>query len=795
MVRVSPVASWSARRRRDNVTRRRAGKIIIGMVLAMPMMMLLALLLSAKPTLYGDHGFSAAVYDRDGNLLRLTLAADQRYRLYTPLAQIHPAAIEATLLYEDQWFWRHPGVNPLALVRAAYSTFVARQRVMGASTISMQLARLRFDINSTTASGKIAQIARAVQLEWHYSKHEILEAYLNLAPYGGNVEGIGTASLIYFSRPARQLSLPEALTLAVIPQNPARRVPGAGGDELQAARLRLLARWTQQHPEDQRWQDQAAQIWPVSGRQALPFRAPHFVDQVLKQYGAGSWTTTLDGSLQTQLEQHLQRYLRDRADDGIDNAAALIVDLRDVSVAAWVGSGNWFSNDIQGQVDGVSARRSPGSTLKPFVYALAIDQGVLHPQTLLKDLPTRFGAYTPENFDRGFLGPVSAQDALVYSRNVPAVTVAGMLSQPDFHDFLQLAGVQGLREKDFYGLAIALGGVELSMLELAGLYSALGNAGVQYPLALLAGQAQPRPGQRLFSAEAAFITQQMLTATPPAGARQRDAHALAWKTGTSWAFRDAWAVGLFSHYLIAVWVGNFDGSGNPAFVGRDAAGPLLFRLSGHLAHELDDLTLQGSSPDGLNLRRLPVCKASGDLPGQHCPQLIDTWFIPGVSPIRVDQVHREVLIDPRTGLRSCDPHASGLRREIIEFWPSDLQALFRLAGLPRREPPPYPADCQLSQLDHSGQPPQIRSPSAQLEYALHPDRVGAQPVPLQAVTDAGARRLYWFEDDRYLGSSTATETLLWMPTPGRYLIRAVDDLGRSDAVQVSVRLLSAPASH
>ena len=284
MVRASPVASWLARRRRDSVNRGRAGKIILGMALAMPMVMLLALLLSPKPTLYGDTGFSAAVYDRDGNLLRLTLAADQRYRLYTPLAQIHPAAIEATLLYEDQWFWRHPGVNPLALVRAAYSTFVARQRVMGASTISMQLARLRFGINSTTASGKIAQIGRAVQLEWHYSKQQILEAYLNLAPYGGNVEGIGTASLIYFSRPAAALSLPEALTLAVIPQNPARRVPGAGGDELQAARLRLLARWTQQHPEDQRWQDQAAQIWPVSGRQALPFRAPHFVDQVLKQH-------------------------------------------------------------------------------------------------------------------------------------------------------------------------------------------------------------------------------------------------------------------------------------------------------------------------------------------------------------------------------------------------------------------------------------------------------------------------------------------------------------------------------
>lgn len=754
---------------------------------------LLLLALLPAPPLYGDQGYSSALYDRDGNLLRLTLAPDQRYRLRSTLEDMNPDLVEATLLYEDRWFWRHPGIDPLALLRAFHTTFISRERVVGASTITMQLARLRFGMESSSISGKLWQMARALQLEWHYSKREILEAYLNLAPYGGNVEGAATASLIYFSRPMTQLSLPEVLTLAVIPQNPSARVPGSDSEELRTARLRLLSRWVESHPQDVRWQDQAAQSWPVAGRQALPFRAPHFVEQVLRQHGAGSWQTTLDASKQLLLEQHIRRYLQDRKADGIQNAASMIIDLRDMSVAAWAGSADWFNDQIAGKVDGVLARRSPGSTLKPFVYALALDQGLLHPQTLLEDLPARFGAYTPENFDRGFLGPVTATEALIYSRNVPAVTVARDL-QPDFYQFLQHAGVQHLRERDFYGLALVLGGVEISMQEVAGLYGALANQGVQNPLALLQQESGARPGKRLFSAEAAFIVQQMLMSTPPPDNQRHKTWPLAWKTGTSWAFRDAWAVGQFSHYLIAVWVGNFDGSSNPAFVGRDAAGPLLFRISGHLAHEISDHALQGSDASGLNVRKVSVCRTSGDLPGKFCPHTVDSWFIPGVSPIRVDTVHREVVIDPRTGLRSCSPDAPGMRREVMEFWPSNMQALFRLAGLPRREPPGFPPECSLTQQDQSGQPPQIRSPDGKLEYGLHPARSEPDRIPLQAVTDASATTLFWFEDDRYLGSSQADDILYWSPTPGRYLIRAVDDLGRSDAVTVTVRLLPANAS-
>ncbi len=746
--------------------------------------------LAPKPSLYGELTFSSAVYDRDGQLLRLALAADQRYRLFTPLDALPANAVEGTLLYEDRWFFQHPGINPAAVVRAAWSTFIQRERTLGASTLSMQLARLRFAIDSSTIAGKLEQMLRALQLERHYSKRDILEAYLNLAPYGGNIEGLGTASLIYFGKPAANLTLHEALSLVVVPQNPVQRAPDRGDtDSLRAARARAFALWQQAHPEDADHRLTLALPLAIQPRSQLPFLAPHFVDALLQRYGTGSWHSSLDSTLQRTVEQHVTGWLADRQRDGLDNAAVLVVDTRDNAIAAYVGSANFFSDAIHGQVDGINARRSPGSTLKPFVYGRAIEQGLLHPRTLLKDLPTRFGAYTPENFDRGFLGPVSAQDALIFSRNVPAVDVAEQL-QPDFYAFLQQAGIEKLRERDFYGLGIALGGVEVSMLELAGLYSSLVHQGVQTPLAWLQSERNARPGTRVLSAEAAFITLQMLKHNQRPDAR-RDAPDTAWKTGTSWAFRDAWSVGLSGHYLIAVWVGHFDGHSNPALIGRSAAAPLLFRLVDQLALEGNPKNIVGDSARGLNVKQIEVCASSGDLPGKFCPRMASSWYIPGVSPIRVDSIHRQVAIDPRTGLRACSHDAKGTRLEVMEFWPSDLLALFKLAGLPRKQPPPYGPECTLATLDRSGAAPQISSPSSKLEYGLRPDHPDQNRIPLKAVTDASAAQLYWFEDDRFIDRSAPDATLLWQPGPGEYVIRAVDDLGRSDAIKVRVRLLPA----
>lgn len=752
-------------------------------------------LLCPKPALYGEAGFSTAVFDRDGGLLRLALASDERYRLHTPLAEIAPAAVEATLLYEDAHFYRHPGVNPWSLVRAAWTTYVTGERTVGASTISMQLARLRFGIDSGSIGGKLVQILRALQLERHYAKNTLLEAYLNLAPYGGNVEGIGTASRVYYGRPASELTKLQALTLAVIPQNPAARRPRPGGEPeaLRAARQRAFGLWLEEHPEDADLASRVASGLPARAIDDLPFRAPHLVDRILARgSGPGRLTTTLAPGMQRLAESEVADYLAGRGDSGLRNAAVMIVDSRDASVRALVGSADWHDRGIQGQVDGTAAPRSPGSVLKPFLYGLALDQGLLHPQTLLEDAPKRYGAYTPENFDRGFAGPVSAREALVYSRNVPAVSLAARVTDPDFYGLLQRAGIEGLRPRGFYGLAIVLGGMEVSMQEVARLYTALAHGGKQRKLAFLRRSARDRPGRRLLSPESAFIVRDMLAHNPRPDRRSSLAAGedtyLPWKTGTSYGFRDAWSVGLVGPYVVAVWVGNFDGEGNPALVGRQAAAPLLFRLADGLRARGVDPERHRPSPQGLNLRRVPVCVPTGGLPTRHCPRTTRTWFIPGVSPIQVDNVYRSVRVHPDTGRRVCPGYSGPTEERVYEFWPSNLLALFRRAGLPRRTPPPFAEECSLTDTATTGDPPRIVQPQASVAYRLHPRRPEREGIPFQATADADVQTLFWFVDDRFLGRTDPGEPLFWEPRPGRYRLRVVDDLGRADSATLRANL-------
>lgn len=755
-----------------------------------------ALALVPKPPLLDGLRFSQAVYSHDGRLLRLTLSPDQKYRLRLRLAGIAPMLVDATLLHEDRYFRWHPGVNPAALLRAAYTTYGGGRRV-GGSTISMQLARLRFDINSRTPLGKLEQILRALQIELHYSKDEVLEAYLNLAPYGGNIEGVGAASLVYFGKDADKLTLAEALTLSVIPQSPARRGPGAdSADEdsaLQQARAALLTKWLADHPADR---VRAAQLAPALTTRAtgeLPFRAPHFVDAVLSDAPSGGRVvTTLDLGLQATLERGLRAYIERNRSRGLRNGTALLVDTRNMAVRALVGSADFFDDDIEGQVNGARARRSPGSALKPFIYALGLEQGIIHPLSLLKDTPTSFSGYNPENFDREFVGPVTARAALVRSRNVPAVYVASQLKQPSLYEFLQRAGAALPRDEAYYGLALVLGGAEISMEDLARWYAMLANGGILRPLRTLADQPEVA-GERLLSEEASFLVLDMLKDNPRPrqgfrAAWTRDELPVYWKTGTSFAFRDAWAIGVVGPYVLAVWIGNFDGSGNPAFVGVEAAGPLLFELVDALRSSRGGLAGHAHGPHG-NLARVDVCAVSGQLPGPHCRHTVETWFIPGTSPIRTCDVHRAVTVDVRSGLRSCARGGPGTRTEIYEFWPSDLLRLFRLAGVPRRTPPPDNPQCPLDERAVRGLAPTITSPQAGVTYSLRAAAAGKQTLGLTATTDADARAVYWFVDDRFVGKSGPSQPLFWTLRPGRYVVRAVDDHGRSDARDLSVAVV------
>ena len=756
-----------------------------------------------KPALYGDIPFSTLVTDREGRPLKLVPADDGRYRLFTGLDDIAPVAREATLLYEDRGFYRHPGVDPLALARAAWTTYVRRTRVVGGSTITMQLARLRFDLDTRTVFGKLVQSARALQIERHYGKAEILEAYLNLAPYGGSIEGMGTASRIYFDKPASALTLGEALALAVIPQNPTDRFPAraAGRAELLAARERLLGAWLARADDADAGTIARARLVPGFRSPArLPSHAPHFVRDHVPHDAGARIRTTLDLDLQGLVEARIAGHVERGRRDGIANAAAMLVDSQRMEVLALVGSAGFFDAAIAGQVNGARAPRSPGSTLKPLLYALAMDAGLIHPMTLLEDAPRRYAAYTPENFDRGFLGPVFARDALVYSRNVPAVGLLADFGVERFRDWLRGAGVKDLRPAADYGLALALGGSEITMEELVRLYATLASGGVWRDFTVVPGSVPLSP-RRMLSEEASFLVLDMLrdVARPDAPIRGFDERpAVAWKTGTSFGFRDAWSVGIVGRYVLAVWVGNFDGSANPALVGREAAAPLFFAIADGLpapegvgesrSEDRPWWVIRDGSPEtpgALNLRRVEVCATTGDLPGPHCPRTTRSWFIPGVSPIRVSTVYRAIDIDRRTGLRSCRPDAH-TERIVHEFWPSNLHDVFRRAGIAIRRPPPWSANCGLDETSATGLAPRIRSPQRSLVYHAPAPGAADGNVPFSAVVDGDARRMFWFVDHRLVATTDPGESYFWTPRPGRFTVRVVDDLGRAAAETIRV---------
>ncbi|HKU53798.1 MAG TPA: penicillin-binding protein 1C [Rhizomicrobium sp.] len=765
------------------------------------LMLLAGVRLWPHPALQDWKPSSIAVYDDHGRLLRLALASDERYRLWVPLNDMSPQLVDAVLLHEDNWFWWHPGFNPYGLLRGAWVTYIRHGNRQGGSTVTMQLARLLWSLNTRTPWGKTVQLARAVQLELFYSKRQILEAYLNYAPYGRNVEGAGAAAIAYFDRPVGALSLPEALTLAVLPQDPARQLrkgPGTQGvinRRLGAARDRLYRQWLAAHPQDAALAPLFALPLTIRPLARLPFEAPHAVEQLLQaRRAAGNRdtrvTSTIDLDLQHILERQIARYIARNNSTGIANASAILVDTRDMGIKALVGSADYFDRDLSGQVNGTLARRSPGSALKPFIYALGFDQGILHPQTVLRDVPTSFGPYTPENFDGQFVGPITATDALNRSRNIPAVWIASQLQAPDFYQFLQSAGVGPMASPQHYGLALVLGGGEVSMQEMAGLYAMLANRGVMKPLRLAAGDARP-DGTRLLSAEASFMVMDVLRqhVRPDETSGAQPLHApVYWKTGTSWAFRDAWTAGIFGPYVLIVWVGNFDGSGNPAFVGADAAAPLFFEILDGVEAEHPNLPQPARSiPAGV--KPVEICLASGDLPDPWCPQKGRTWFIPGKSPIRVSTIHRPVMIDDASGLPACPPYAGKhVHQEVFEFWPSDLSHVFAQAGIPRRKPPQNPSCANAGALE--GSPPQITSPLRGSSYVMRVSRQDRQSIALNAVTDADVRTLYWFVDGAFAGGGKPGESLFWQPaSAGSYRLRVVDDHGRSDERPLEVRLV------
>jgi penicillin-binding protein 1C len=526
---------------------------------------------------------STVVVDRDGRMLRAFAAADGAFRLATTPEDVAPIYLKILVAYEDRRFHGHPGVDPLALARA-FGQFVANGRaVSGASTLTMQAARL-LEPGERDLVAKFGQMARALQLERRLTKREILTAYLTLAPFGGNIEGVRAASLAWFGKEPRHLTAGEAALLVALPQSPAAVRPDRHPAAAKKARDKILDRMAAAGVLTAAEAAEAKAEPIPTRRRALPFHAPHLAEALARDLPTGAARL-----VRTTIDRRLQAAVEGLAASEIDQfgpgatMAVLVVDHRTGAVRAYLGSADYFAADRQGQVDMVRAVRSPGSTLKPFVYALGFDYGLIHPDTILRDAPTRFGDYRPENFLRGYHGDVTVREALAQSLNIPAVAVLEGVGAERFVAALRAAGAtMKFDAGDKPGLPVALGGVGTTLHDLVMLYAGLAEGGAVRRLRVLADE-PAGPEHRLTGAVSAWYIARILEAAPPpvdavAGERTGRRLAIAYKTGTSYGFRDAWAIGSDGVHTIGVWVGRPDGTPSPNSYGRNTAAPLLFKL-------------------------------------------------------------------------------------------------------------------------------------------------------------------------------------------------------------------------
>ena len=692
---------------------------------------------------------SQIVLDRNGEWLRAFLADDGMWRFSRQLSVISYQSQEvfdkpdtsltensyreantttdnyflhqAMLTSEDRWFYYHYGINPVSIATALYDNLKAGEVVRGGSTITMQLARL-MEPKARNIPNKLIEMFRALQLEHTYSKSEILTFYFNMLPYGGNIVGTAAASRFYFNKPQHALSLGEAALLAAIPNAPERLRPDRFPENARKAREKVLNRLlARRQISEQQWQEATQEPIPRK-RYPLPFKAPHLSRMLVKENRSHAkpypstrlphlqrheWMGKTDGRIYTTIDARVQetavrilseyleaeRKLSLRGSHSTSTGAIIVMDTQNRHVLAMVGSHDFFDREALGQVNGTLAPRSPGSALKPFVYALAMEQGLITPETLLFDVPITYAGYEPVNYNGKYNGYVTARQALARSLNVPAVNLNARLknrtsnSTPiqhskarvggsTLHAFLKQAGISTLAPAQKYGLSMVLGGCEVNLLELTTLYVGLANMGEfgSYQLTLprnsrrgevtspLQGFRKPRvenhSPQHLLRKETSFIITEMLTDSqlptntvknPEAFERTMNLPKIAWKTGTSYGHRDAWCIGYSPTLTIGVWLGNFDGKGAPMLSGAEAATPILFALFTALTGQ--DTHRWFTKPEQLKTRQ--VCALSGAPVSSHCPVHKDDVYIPGISSVAVCTIHKRIYVNEATGYSLC----------------------------------------------------------------------------------------------------------------------------------------------
>jgi penicillin-binding protein 1C len=572
---------------------------------------------SLPPLAFTDaKNVSTTILDRNGKLLRAFAMADGRWRLPAHAKDVDPGYLNLLLNFEDKRFRSHIGVDPLAIGRAAFQLVTRGHIVSGGSTITMQVARLMEPRQERSVTAKLRQMVRAVQLERKLSKDEILDLYLTLAPFGGNLEGVRAASFAYFGKEPKRLSLAESALLVALPQSPETRRLDRHPDVARAARDRILSLMVADGRVSADDAMQAKRENVPRLRKPMPLLAPHSTDQSLAiMKDTPTNQLTLDSTIQAALEQ----LARDRAIAlGPDvSIGILAVDNETGDVLAHVGSSDYFDVKRAGQVDMTRAVRSPGSTLKPFIYGLAFEDGFVHPESLIEDRPVRYGVYAPENFDMTFQGTVTVRKALQMSLNVPAIALLDRIGSNRLTARIRQAGANLILPRDETpGLAMGLGGVGITLSDLVRLYAGLARSGDTVALREIVrpDDREEPEARRLLDPSAAWLTANVLMGTPPPDNAPRNR--LAFKTGTSYGYRDAWSIGFDGRMTIGVWVGRPDGAPVPGLTGRTAAAPVLFdafartgRLPQGLARAPKGTLMASNAKLPLPLRRF---RASGD---------------------------------------------------------------------------------------------------------------------------------------------------------------------------------------
>ena len=731
-----------------------------------------------------DGGQGVTIEDRHGIALRSTRAEDGSNARWVPYGQIDPNLINAFVAVEDHRFWDHHGVDVRAIVRAVRDNVRARHVVSGASTITMQLARLVRPAERSWG-GKVVQAIFALRLEAHLSKQQILEQYLNRVELGQGTVGVSAASALYFNTSPAEVSIGQAATLAGLAHAPSRDNPQASLKRARARRATALVRLSRlgvaTRDEVARAKDEPL----TSGTRQAPFLAPHFTTHVL------AWTaderdatrtarvrTSLDVGLQTELESEVRHTVETLHDRGVGQAAVVVLDNATGEVLAWVGSPDFWASE-NGQTDMVSSARQPGSALKPFLYGLALDRGTTA-ATVLPDIPksyvTTIGAYRPRDYDRRYRGPVRAREALASSYNVPAVELASRVGGPALLQTLHLAGFTSLdRDADFYGLGLALGNGDVTLIELANGYRALANGGEWRPWTWRPVAPGAKPGgerRRVVSPVSSAIVLDILAdpaARMPGFGFETPfdfPFPVAVKTGTSRHFTDNWAVGTTRGFTVAVWAGNFNGRPMEGVSGVTGAGPLLHRAIMAAAKRIPPGAL--TTPREAGAVAVPVCRLSGMLATPRCANLTE-WFARGTEPSRRD--------DWETG------GAIALPDEYAEWAHGGLTPAAGERSSVAVAPAAHPSRAYASpRATHTDSTPAFRivSPLDGDRYAVPPGvEAKYASIPLRA-GGPGAERVEWTVD----GKTYAGER--WSLAPGEHVIGARSTRGESVAVRIVV---------